>query len=207
MALFKGWRTGLASMRSAKLRQTWKQRVRRLGRKKKEIIWRIGETTDEMVVVSDRLHDLDDVPLVGTRVPIRWWHGADGWQRVEAVKSDGPLIHRMALEINATTAVSFLSDSTGRSVSLERAYHGGKGWCVIERYQATITRCNLYIARREEVFQRLQLTLEYFHGAESSAEISYAEFLELGASSFWAGWKRWFEEWVLFARVSIFGDR
>lgn len=207
MTLYRKWHTGVASMRNVKWKQTWKQRVRRLGRRKKEIIWRIGETAEEMVVISDRHHDLDWVPLTGTRVSIRWWYGADSWRRVEKVKSDTPPTHRMALEINMTTAVPFLMNPIGRSVSIERAYHGGKGWCCIERYQATITRCNLYVATREEVFQRLRLTLEYVQSAESLVEISYVEFLELDTSSFWAGWKRWFEEWVLSARVSIFGDR
>lgn len=207
MALFKGWRTGLASMRNAKLRQTWKQRVRRLGRRKKEIIWRIGETADEMVVVSDRHHDLDDVPLAGTRVPIRWWHGADGWQRREAVKGDKSLIYRRALEINATTAVRFLLDQIGRSVSLERADHRGKGRCKLESGTAKIVHSSWSVRMREEVYQRIELELNYDQGAPLVREISYAEFLELDNSSFWAGWKRWFEEWVLFARVSIFGDR
>lgn len=209
MTLFKGWHTGLASMRNVKLRKTWKQRVRRLrlGRRKTEIIWRIGETADEMVVVSDRLHDLDDVPLAGAKVPIRWWHGADGWRRVEAVKSDDPLTHRMALEINATTAVPFLLNPMGRLIWVERAYHAGNGWCITERYQATVTRFDFYTVSREEVFRRLRLTLEYVRGDEPPPEISYAEFLELDTSSFWDGWKRWFTEWIRFARVSIFGDR
>ena len=163
-----------------------------------------------MVVVSDRLHDLDDVPLAGTKVPIRWWHGADGWQRVEAVKGDEPLTYRRALVINATTAVRFLVDPIGRSVSLERANHGGKGWCILESGTAKIVHSGhsgWSVRMREEVYQRIDLELHYDQGAPLVREISYAEFLELDTSSFWAGWKRWFEEWVLFARVSIFGDR
>ena len=160
-----------------------------------------------MVVVSDRHHDLDDVPLAGTRVPIRWWHGADGWQRREAVKGDEPWIHRMALEINATPAVPLPLDPIGRLIWVERAYHGGNGWCFMERYQATVTHFNSYTISREEVFLRLRLTLEYVHGDKLPPEISYAEFLELDTSSFWDGWKRWFTEWIRFARVSIFGDR
>lgn len=207
MALFKGWHTGVASMRNAKLRQTWKQRMRRLGRRKREIIWRLGETADKMVMVSDRLHDLDDIPLAQTRVPIRWWQGADGWRGVEAVKNDSPLTHRMALEINMTTAVRFLLDSNGRLMMLERAYHGGNGWCMLERYQATLTHCEPYMIQREEVFQRLRLMFEYTLSTESAVEISYTEFLELDVSSFYDGWKRWLTEWIRFAGISIFGDR
>ena len=205
--LCKRWRTGLASMRNAKLKQTWKQRVRRLGRRKREIILRIGETENEITTVSDRLHDLDWVPVAGIKSPIRWWIGADGQSQEEVVEDGNPRTHRLAFEINETTEIRFLWFATGRFLHFERAYHRGDGWCVVERGYGKITTYNRYGVTREEIFSRVRLIVEYLPKEESWSKITYVEFLELDTSSLRDGWKRWFREWVLSARVSIFGNR
>lgn len=204
---FKEWRTGVASMRTAKLKQTWKQRARRLGRRRTEIILRLGQSPDDMVVVSDRLHDLDWVPTISVPLPTRWWIGADGWPRRASVDDPRNRIQRISFEINSTTEVRFLSDSTGKHIYFEEAYHGGGGWCTLESGSAKIVRSIWSVRRREEVYQRKEIDLEYELPAQMPPEISYAEFLELDTSSFWEGWKRWFEEWVRYAGVSVFGDR
>ena len=204
--LFKRWRTGVTLMRSAKWKQTWRQRARRLGRSKRELILRIGETPDEMVIVSDRLHDFDWVSVAATKFPTRWWIGADNRPRVEPAEDDTPRSHQLAFEINETTAIRFLWFATGRFLHFERAYHRD-GWCVIVKGCGKITTYNRYTTTREEVFSRVRLIIEYLPKEVSWSEITYAEFLELDTSSFWDGWKRWFTEWIRFAGVSVFGER
>ena len=194
-------------MRNAKWKRTWRQRGRRWLFKKKETILRIGETPDEMVIISDRLHDFDWVSVAATKFPTRWWIGADGWHRVEPVEEDTPQRHQLAFEINETTDVRFLWFATGRFLHFERAYHRGGGWCMIERGCGEITIYNRYALTREEVFSRVRLIIEYLPKEDSWSEITYAEFLELDTSSFLDGWKRWFTEWIRFAGVSIFGER
>lgn len=171
------------------------------------MILRIGETSDEMIIVSDRLHDLDWVPVVATKFPTRWWIGADGWTQVEPVKAPMPRNNRLAFEINETTEIHALRLATGHRLYFERAYHRNNGWCVIERGSGTITNYNRYAIAREEVFSRLSLIIEYSPNERTWSKIAYAEFLGLDISSFRDGWKRWFTEWIRFAPVSIFGDR
>lgn len=207
MALYKRWHTGLALMRSAKLKQTWKQRVRRLGRRKTEIILRLGQSPDDMVVVSDRLHDLDRVPSTSIPPPIRWWRGVSGARRIAPADNQAGRIQRLSFEINCTTETHFLFGATGQYIYFEQAYHGGGGWCTLESGSAKIVHNIWSVRTREEVYQRREIDLEYELPAKPPPEISYAEMLELDTSSFWDGWKRWFGEWVLSARVSIFGDR
>ena len=160
-----------------------------------------------MVVVSDRVHDLDWVETGRRVIPLRWWLGPSGARQIEAVKDGSGLVEYLSFEINSTTETRFLRKEPNRRIYFEIAYHGGNGWCTLESGTAEIVRYIHSVRRREEVYQRFQIDLKYEQSAQPPPEITYAELLELDDSPFWAGWKRWFEEWVLFAGVSVFGER
>lgn len=160
-----------------------------------------------MIVVSDRLHDLDWVETVPHIGHVRWWRGAGGSRQIEPVDDSTNRPPRVSFEINLTSETEFLFPPAPQLVYIEESYCTGGDRCILESGTAKIVHGSWSVRTQEEVYQRIELDLNYVQGAPSIQEISYAEFLELDTSSFRAGWKRWFEEWVLFARVSIFGDR
>lgn len=160
-----------------------------------------------MVVVSDRVHDLDWVETGRRVMPLRWWQGPSGARQIEAVKDGSGSAGHLSFEINSTIETRFLYEISNQRIYFELAYHGRNGSCRLESGTAEIVRCIHSVRLREEVYQRIQIDLKYERSTRLPPEITYAQLLELDDSPFWAGWKRWFEEWVLFARVSIFGDR
>lgn len=201
---YRDWRTGLDSMRAAKLKRTWRQRVRRWGRRKPETILRLGESQDHMIVVSDRLHDLDWVPQAGRPAQYFWWIGRDrAVYRAPDKRWSAPSLE-FGVELNLTSKLPRLE--AGSSVRMEMVYHDGNGWCRSQRGNARVKRSNQSIRTREEVFVR-QMAVIACDEVETDATISYADFLQLDTSSFISGWWRWFVEWVRYVRVSVFGDR
>ncbi len=204
---YKGWRTGLATMRAAKLRKTWRQRVRRWGRRKPERILRLGESQDRIVVVTDRLHDLDWVERAVPIAPYYWWMGRDGAiHRRPDERWTPPSKQVISIEINATSELGYPWPLMQSQILFEKYYHDGRGRCMSQCGRATILGVGQSVRHREEVFIRLSLILALDDG-ESQTDMSYADFLQMDTSSFVEGWKRWVTEWVLYARVSVFGDR
>ena len=201
---YRGWRTGLDSMRAAKLQRTWRQRARRWGRRKPETILRLGESQDHMVVVTDRLHDLDWVPLAGRPAQLYWWVGRDGAiYRAPDERWDAPSME-VGVELNLTSELPRLE--AGSSFRMEIIYHDGRDWCLSRRGNARVRRSDQSIRTREEVFVR-QMAVIACDEVEVGETISYADFLQLDTSSFIDGWRRWLIEWVRYVRVSVFGDR
>ncbi len=201
---YRGWRTGLDSMRAAKLQRTWRQRVRRWGRRKPETILRLGESQDRMVMVTDRLHDLDWVPQASRPAQYYWWIGRDkAIRRAPDERWDAPPME-VGVELNRTSEIPSLE--AGSTVRMDILYHGGGGWCWSRRGNARVRRSNQSIRTREEVFIRQTAVIAYDE-IEADETISYADFLQLDTSSFIDGWWRWFTEWVRYARVSVCGDR
>ena len=191
-------------MRAAKLKKTWRQRVRRWGRRKPETILRLGESQDRMVVVTDRLHDLDRVPLAGWPAQLYWWVGRDGAiYRSLDERWDAPSV-KIGIELNLTSDLPCLE--AGSSVRMEMIYHDGRGQCWSRRCNARVRRSDQSVRTREEVFVR-QMAVITCDEVEVDATLSYADFLQLDTSSFIDGWWRWLIEWVRYVRVSVFGDR
>lgn len=201
---YRGWRTGLDSMRDAKLKKTWRQRVRRWGRRKPETILRLGESQDHMVVVTDRLHDLDWVPLAGRPAQLYWWVGRDGAIYRAPDERWGAPSMEVGIELNLTSELPRLE--AGSSFRMEIIYHDGRDWCLSRRGNARVRRSNESIRTREEVFIR-QMAVIACDEVEVDTTLSYADFLQLDTSSFIDGWWRWLIEWVRYVRVSVFGDR
>lgn len=203
---YRGWRTGLDSMRAAKLTKTWRQRVRRLGRRKMETILRLGESQDHMVVVTDRLHDLDWLPRANRPAPYWWWAGRDSWVRRAPDERWKTPRREINIELNATDESTFLLRSIGSEIRFQHAYHDGRGWCMSDDGTATVVSIDHVVRLRQEVFVRASLRLAVDR-AEVEEPMSYADFLQLDTSSFISGWKRWLIEWIRHPEVSVFGDR
>ena len=203
---YRGWRTGLASMRAAKLTKTWRQRVRRLGRRKPETILKLGESPEHMVVVTDRLHDLDWVEHAAPMAPNFWWQGRDGAIRRCPDKRWPSPSEIVSVEINATSELGFLRAHTSSQILVEQYHHDGRGWCFSQCSTSAIRRVGYSARLREEVFVRYSLVL-VLDDVDVGTDMLYADFLQMDTSSFVEGWKRWIAEWILYARVSVFGDR
>ena len=157
-----------------------------------------------MVAVTDRLHDLDWVPLAGRPAQYYWWIGRDGAiYREPDERSEVPSME-VGIELNLTSELPRLE--AGSSVRMEMIYHDGRGWCWSRRGNARVRRSNRSVQIRKEVFVR-QTAVITCDEVEADETISYADFLQLDTSSFIDGWRRWFTEWVRYPRVSIFGDR
>lgn len=159
-----------------------------------------------MVVVTDRLHDLDWVEHATSTAPYFWWKGRDGAKHVRPDERWNPPSKTVSIEINATSELSDLWPQVPSQILLERYYHAGRGSCMSWRGTATVRRFTPHIRLREEVFIRLLFVLS-LEDVEIDTGVSYADFLRMDASSLVEGWKRWITEWVLYARVSVFGDR
>lgn len=193
-------------MRAAKLKKTWRQRVRRWGRRKPETILRLGEPQGRMVVVTDRLHDLDWLSRANRPAPYWWWAGHDSWMRLAPDERWKKPPKQINVELNATDESTFLHQSIGSKVRFQHAYHGGRGWCMSEEGTATVVSNEHVVRLRQEVFVRVSLRLAADH-VEVKEPMTYADFLQLDTSPLLSGWKRWFIEWIRHPEVSVFGDR
>lgn len=178
--------------------------MRRWGRRKPETILRLGESQDHMVVVTDRLHDLDWVPQGSQSAQYHWWIGRDGAiYREPDERSEAPSME-VGIELNLTSELPRLE--AGSSVRMEMICHDGRGWCWYRRGNARVRRSNRSVQIRKEVFVR-QMAVIACDEVEADETISYADFLQLDTSSFIDGWRRWLIEWVRYVGVSVFGDR
>lgn len=159
-----------------------------------------------MVVVTDRLHDLDWVEHATPIAPYFWWKGHDGAiYRIPDKRWLSPS-EIVSVEINATPELEFLQARTSSQILVEQYYHDGRGWCLSQCGTSTIRRIRRSAKLREEVFIRWSLVL-VLGDVDVGTDMSYADFLQMDTSSFVEGWTRWITEWILYARVSVFGDR
>lgn len=159
-----------------------------------------------MVVVTDRLHDLDWVEHPAPMAPYFWWQGRDGAIRRRPDKRWPSPSEIVSVEINATPDLGFLRARTSSQILVEQYYHDGRGWCFSQCSTSAIRRVGYSARLREEVFVRYSLVL-VLDDVDVGTDMLYADFLQMDTSSLVEGWKRWIAEWILYARVSVFGDR
>ncbi len=191
---FTGWRTGQDSMRKAKLRQTWRQRLRRFGRRKPETMIKIEDDHGRMVLLTDRLHDPYFPAMESTHRPLRWWVAADGTRKIEPVKGiSSPLIH-YRIEINFTEVVSFLYRHRRSNRRYIIAHHQGVGISWTESGNAEIN-CGFYMNPSSDKIARLTLQIVSCERPDQQ-DLSYPDFLMLDDSSFTEGCRRVFYEWL-----------
>lgn len=191
---FVGWHFGLDSMRNAKLRQTWKQRLGRFGRRKPETMIKLGDDHGRMVLLTDRLHDPYFSAVESVHLPFHWWVRADRTVERKPVKEASlPAIH-YRIEINHTEVVSFLHRYGQSNRRYIVAHHQGTGACWTESGSAEIN-CGFYVNPSSDKFARLVLQI-VSHEQPQRQDLSYPDFLMLDDSSFTEGWRRVFYEWL-----------
>ena len=191
---FVEWHFGLDSMRNAKLRRTWRQRLGRFGRRKPETMIKIGDDQGRMVLLTDRLHDPYFPAVESIHFPFHWWVAADRIVERKSVKEASlPAIH-YRIEINHTELVSFLHRYGQSNRRYIVAHHQGTGTCWTESGNAEVN-CGFYMNPGSDKFIRLMLQIVSYELPQRQC-LSYPDFLMLDDSSFMKGWRRVFYEWL-----------